>query len=320
MIFDIIFPVLQYKSQTIFAIAPALLALIPSLIQMGQGIAQSAKANKIAKSNQRPTYSSTAYKIPDEIKEYVARTKAMMNTRLPGQNLMENKIDANTSNAIAGIQQSGNSSADIINSISGINGQQNDAYNNLGIAGVQRYDQMQGNVNNALLTSAQYKDRAYDINSGNRQAEFEYNQNQPYQARAAAASALTGAGQQNIYNGIQGASNIGTMLAAQAQKTSTPQAQQPAAQGNPSQQPSTPSPERVNAISAPSGSFAQVAQPQLSVPSWMTTPYNNNTTAPLATPAQFQTNIYGNNSMVTPEMRVRLAQIQRLKDLGLITN
>lgn len=240
MILDIIFPILQQKSQTIFAIAPALLALIPSLIQAGQGIAQSVKANKIAKSNIRPTYSSQAYKIPDEIKEYVARTKAMMNTRLPGQNLMENKIDANTSNAIAAVQQSGNSSADIINSISGINGQQNDAYNNLGIAGAQRYDQMQGNVNNALLTSAQYKDRAYDINSGNKQAEFEYNQNQPYQARAAAASALTGAGQQNIYNGIQGASNIGTMLAAQAQKTSAPQAQQPAAQGNPSQQPAIP--------------------------------------------------------------------------------
>lgn len=217
MILDIIFPILQQKSQTIFAIAPALLALIPSLIQAGQGIAQSVKANKIAKSNIRPTYSSTPYKIPDEIKEYVARTKAMMNTRLPGQNLMENKIDANTSNAIAAVQQSGNSSADIINSISGINGQQNDAYNNLGVQGATRYDALQGNVNNALLTSAQYKDRAYDINSGNKQAEFEYNQNQPYQARAAAASALTGAGQQNIYNGIQGASNIGTMMAANAQ-------------------------------------------------------------------------------------------------------
>lgn len=235
MILDIIFPILQQKSQTIFAIAPALLALIPSLIQAGQGIAQSVKANKIAKSNIRPTYSSTPYKIPDEIKEYVARTKAMMNTRLPGQNLMENKIDANTSNAIAAVQQSGNSSADIINSISGINGQQNDAYNNLGIQGANRYDTLQENVNNALLTSAQYKDRAYDINSGNRQAEFEYNQNQPYQARAAAASALTGAGQQNIYNGIQGASNIGTMMAANAQKTASPKSQQPATSTAPQQ-------------------------------------------------------------------------------------
>lgn len=235
MILDVIFPVLQQKSQTIFAIAPALLALIPSLIQAGQGVAQSIRANKIAKSNQRPSYTATPYKIPDEIKEYVARTKAMMNTRLPGQNLMENKIDANTSNAIAAIQQSGNSSADIINSISGINGQQNDAYNNLGVQGATRYDALQGNVNNALLTSAQYKDRAYDINSGNKQAEFEYNQNQPYQARAAAASALTGAGQQNIYNGIQGASNIGTMMAANAQKTSTPQSQQPATQAAPQQ-------------------------------------------------------------------------------------
>jgi hypothetical protein len=222
MIFDIIFPVLHAKSQTIFAIAPALLALIPSLIQMGQGIAQGARAKKIASGNQRPTYTATPYKVPDEIAQYVARTKAQVNTRLPGQSLMENKIDANSSNAIAAIQQSGNSPADIINSISGINGQQNDAYNNLGIAGVQRNDQNQANVNSALLTAAKYKDNAYNINSGNRQAEFEYNKNQPYQANAAAASALTGAGQQNLYNGIQGASNIGTILAADAEKNKNP--------------------------------------------------------------------------------------------------
>ena len=270
MILDIIFPVLHAKSQTIFAIAPALLALIPSLIQMGQGIAQGARARKIASGNQRPTYTATPYKIPDEIAQYVARTKAQVNTRLPGQSLMENKIDANSSNAIAAIQQSGNSPADIINSISGINGQQNDAYNNLGIAGVQRNDQNQANVISALITAAKYKDHAYNVNSGNEQAEFEYNQNQPYQANAAAASALTGAGQQNLYNGLQGASNIATMVAANAP---------------PKQRSEAPDPIAMRQI-------GQIPNPGANTPPALRTDFNSGATGQTGTPEGMSPGIY----------------------------
>lgn len=287
---------------------PALIAAIPSLIQAGQGIKQQIEAKKLAKNNNRPSYNPTKYVIPPEIAEYVNRKKSQVSNMLPGQSLMENKIDANTSNAAAAIQQSGSSTADIINSIMGINNQANDAKNTLGIQGAQNYVNTQNAVDQALLSSAGYKDRAYDINSGLYDKSFNINSLDPYKERAAAASSLTGAGMQNTYNGIQGLSNIGMLAATNANR------------GDNTLYSSRTAAPQIKPEGQPGSSFAQTEQAKLGTPSWMTIPNAQPTMAPSAVPLENSTNIYGNNSMITPEMRARLAQIQRLRELGLITN
>lgn len=236
-------PIVFHDTVT-YAIAPALIAAIPALVSMVNGLSQDAKANKLARDNKRPTYTTTKYEIPKEVNEYLARVKGQVSNQLPGQSLMENKLDANTSNAIAAIQQSGNSSADIINAISGIANQQNDATNSLGIEGAKQYWDSQNNVNSALLNSAAYKDKAYQYNSQNNDKAFEVNQMAPYQQMAASISALRGAGQQNQYNGLNSLSQIGTMAAANQQPNGQRTSQQPAPITTPVQQTSSQSPYR----------------------------------------------------------------------------
>lgn len=258
-----------------YAIAPALIAAIPAIVSMVKGFSQDAKANKLARDNNRPSYNPTKYEIPKEVNEYLARVKGQVSDKLPGQALMENKLDANTSNAIAAIQQSGNSSADIINAISGIANQQNDATNNLGIQGAQHYMDSQNNVNSALLNSAAYKDKAYQYNSQNNDKAFEVNQMAPYQQMAATISALRGAGQQNQYNGLNSLSQIGTMAAANSQNNGAgnqrivnPDSQVPG-RLNPIQQPQVTGPSIQSSPGQPINGTENLANP-----SWRYVPTN----------------------------------------------
>lgn len=214
----------------------AVIAAAGSLYQMGKGISQDAKAKSLEKGLQRPSYNPTPYEIPKEVDQYLNRTKMRaLDTRLPGQSTMEDRISGSTANAIAATQQSGASPAEIINSIMGIQRQQNQAVNNLNVAAAENYQNKQLAVDSALNNKAQYQDRAYGINQQNADKSFQINQYDPYKERAAAISALKGASQQNIYGGINGLSSIAmsSMSGAGGQKTQPPVGANPQVSGTP---------------------------------------------------------------------------------------
>lgn len=194
-----------------YAVVPilAIVAAASSIYSLAKGISQDAKAKKMEKENQRPSYTPQAYKMPPEVEQYLAKAKMQaLDQKLPGQDVMEERIRANTANTVAATQQSGASSAEILNSLASIQKGENRAMNDLNLMAAEDMIRKQGQVDNALMTQAQYKDREYQTNLQNQDKAFQVNQYDPYKEKAAAISALKGAGQQNIYGGIEGLSSI----------------------------------------------------------------------------------------------------------------
>jgi len=121
---------------------------------------------------------------------------------------MEERIGSATSNAVAATQQSGGSSAEVLNTVASIQSGENRAMNELNVLAAQDQIRKQANVDQALSTKAEYQDRKYGIDLQNADKAFQVNQYDPYKEKAAAISALKGASSQNIYGGIQGISSV----------------------------------------------------------------------------------------------------------------
>lgn len=157
-------------------------ALIGGLIKGGRGRKQEKEGRKILRENRSPTY-----QIPTEITE--AATEG-----LPAQqyaNAMKN-IQRQQMQAIRGAQDR-RSAAGLIGKVQG---NTNDAIMDLDVADAQA--RLQGK-----RTLAQYKDKAFDIN-----------RMQPFERNYDYGMNLLGAGNENIYSGIdQGLAGIGTAAA-----------------------------------------------------------------------------------------------------------
>lgn len=187
----------------------AAISAIPSLFKLGSGLFQTADAKKMAKNLKRPVYNPAEYQIPPEVAEYLGMTKnRIINPNLPGQGLMEDKLSAITGNAANQITNP--------NQIAGVYGQQMDAQTNLDIAAAQSYlgqqQQKESDVAQALQYSKGAKDIKYGQDLNRYNTMFDYNQNQPYQERAAAIQALRGSGNKNIYGGLDDLSLLGSSL------------------------------------------------------------------------------------------------------------
>ncbi len=201
------------------------LAAIPSLWKLGASLFQHNKADSLT--TQRPVYAPPSYSIPPEVQEYLSRTQnRLLDPNLPGQSIMEQKLGANTSNATAGVMESGKDSGDILNTISRIYSNQNDATNNLGATAAKNYQDLvqkkDSDVANALLTSAAYKDRKYSEELGRYKEMFQGNQLDPYNQSAAAASALRNASGQNAYGGVNDLSTIAMLMGLLKKKGAVP--------------------------------------------------------------------------------------------------
>ncbi len=217
MILQFLFEILSPPQGASYAGVPilAIVAAAASIYQLGKGISQDAKAKKLEKGLVRPNYNPQEYKIPEEVDQYLNRTKMRaLDQKLPGQSAMEDRIGRSTANATAATQQSGGSSAEILNSIASIQSAENRTMQDLNAMAAQNNMIKQQEVDAALLQSAGYKDKKFSVDNQMFDKKFQVNEYDPYKEKAAAISALKGASQQNVYGGIEG---IGSVAMTQMQ-------------------------------------------------------------------------------------------------------
>lgn len=187
----------------------AIIAAAAAVYQMGKGIDQNAKAKKMERSLKRPVYNPKPYEIPKEVDQYLQKAKMeALDQKLPGQQVMEERISGATANAIAATQQSGTGSAEILNSIASVQRGEDRAVNDLNAMAAQDMIRKQQNVDAAISNSAEWNNRKQAIDMQQEDKKFQVNEYDPYKEKAAAISALKGAGSQNVYGGIQGISSV----------------------------------------------------------------------------------------------------------------
>lgn len=151
-------------------------------LQLGLGIAQMIKANKLKRTKQ-PTKTT-----PQAQLDLLARRKFAAGVRgLPGQGQIERQMAQQQAGAVRGIQQSGQSSAAQLGAIAAIDQQTKQAQANLGVQGAQFNAQ-----NQQLLDQAQQELAAQQ------RAEQEYNVLGPFRDKQLAQAALYQGGMTNI--------------------------------------------------------------------------------------------------------------------------
>jgi hypothetical protein len=155
------------------------------------GANQKADAKKLAASNK-----FTPEQLPGEVQ--LATNLAAQNyyNGMPGTQRAQQLIGQNGANAFYNGSQGASSGADLLDLAARINQGQNVATNDLVAQGAQYKAQALGGYQNALSNQASWQDKLYQNNVLN-----------PYNAKANTASAMYGAGQQNMFSGLD---QIGT--------------------------------------------------------------------------------------------------------------
>lgn len=178
---------------------------IPAIAKFAKAGHQANQAKKLAKT-ERPKYD-----IPEAVKQAVASARLQAgNTQLPGQNLAEQKLGQNTSNAIAELKNVSNNPNDLATNVARLYQGQMGQQNNLNIAAAQNFNDNQGMLRDQLGMLGQYQDKEWDIN------KF-----QPYKNNMAASSALREGAYRNAMSGVtdvaSGLSGYGNMQFQQTQ-------------------------------------------------------------------------------------------------------
>ena len=162
-------------------------SLAPTAIKLGTGIAQMIKGNKMGKDNPRPEF-----EIPTAAIEALNSARVGASTfGMAGQDLMESKLDQNLANTTSDILGSATSSTDALAALVKAGGNRMASQTDLDIAGAQDYEQRKRELRGELKGMAEWQN-----------LEFQTNEMQPFLDKAAAASALKGAGMQNVVNSL----------------------------------------------------------------------------------------------------------------------
>jgi hypothetical protein len=174
----------------------AALSAIPAVAQGVTGLVQSQRSKNILKNLERPTYA-----IPEAQTQALNRSKNLASSmQMAGQSNVAQKIDQASANALYDINQNSSSGVEALAALSGVYVNQMAQENQLGLNAAQDYERRQAMVGNELNKYAGYQDKAWD-----------YNVNQPFQEKAAAAQALGEAGMRNKYEGMKGVVGAGVM-------------------------------------------------------------------------------------------------------------
>jgi hypothetical protein len=174
------------------AVVAAGISAIPSVIKGIQGIFQGAKGRKLAKKNVRPDYA-----IPESFTKNLALAENRARVGLPQQqyNQAQQNFQRNQAGALRQFGRMGNPRG-----LAGMVRAGNDATMNLDVADAQA---RMSNENAAM---------GYRSQLGQQQlAKQQWDKFGKYQENAAAASALMGAGRQNVMGGLSELSQVGQM-------------------------------------------------------------------------------------------------------------
>jgi len=162
------------------------------VLKAGQGFGQSRKGERIRKRAQNE-FDANPFKTPTEALQALSSAQNQAaQTRLPGQDLLEDKISGATGSAISAIKEAATTPQDIIGSTTAaFQNLQVDPLRDLAIAGANRFDANQRNLQSQLGNIA-----------GFRAQEWQQNVLNPYQAAMGTAGQLAAAGQKNLFSGI----------------------------------------------------------------------------------------------------------------------
>lgn len=172
-------------------------AAVPAIFQGVSGIVQANKGKRMAQKNVRPIYAR-----PTEVGQGLALAEQnYMNGGLPGESGLVNQVSSANANALDNSIQAASSGGDVLDAITKLNYNEQNQLNSINNKRVTYKDQQLADYQNQLQNSAQYTDK-----------EFAYNQDAPYQDRAASASALINAGNQNIGSAVNGLGSLATVV------------------------------------------------------------------------------------------------------------
>jgi hypothetical protein len=171
--------------------------------QLSQAEKQKSQGASMMAANRRPKMTT-----PDEMKRNLsiamqAKDRAAI-MGMPGDNVTAERIQQGTQNNFNNMINTGQSSEGIIAGLSSLDVNEKNAFVDLGTRGAE-YKLNNENNADATLMNANSAIANQKLN------EFDYNENQPYQANAAAGSALVGAGNQNENTAL---TNLGNATAA----------------------------------------------------------------------------------------------------------
>lgn len=173
------------------------IAAIPAIYQTIAGIFQNAKGRKMLKGLERPKMN-----IPGAAQDSYNRALGLASTfEMPGQTGMQQNIDQNFANTAENINQTATSGPEALAALIGADANKMQAQNDLSIAQEQSYMNRVQNLQNQGNMLADWQDR-----------QWQMNMLAPYQDKAATASSLIGAGNQNTFGGINTMSGIGANL------------------------------------------------------------------------------------------------------------
>jgi len=136
-------------------------SLINNLPTIG-GIARGVYGGIQLLGNKRPE--DFEYNIPDEVSEMVAMARKRLENPLPGADLQRERIEQSTARGIASAERLGGASGSAIGLASEMLGKELEGMNNLAIQESQAQLQAEKALTDQLGTSAQYTDRAFDLN------------------------------------------------------------------------------------------------------------------------------------------------------------
>jgi len=166
------------------------LSLILAALQAGTGIYQLFKGNQ-AKEEVRPEY-----KTPKEVTDMLGIAKQQSGSDMPGYNLAKSNIDQQGATSFSRAKESASSGSDLLGFLSASGVSSNRALNQLSAANEQYHTSAQDKLKNALLTTAGFKEK-----------EFNLNEMQPYLDSMRTSAVMTEGGMQNIFGAASGYMN-----------------------------------------------------------------------------------------------------------------
>lgn len=188
-----VFLLLLYKVRYAIPAIPIIIAAAATAYKIGKGISQKNKGDALGRTP-RPI-KATPYGILENNR--LARNEAGK-YGLPGQGIVEDKMDADVSNAVNSLLISQNNPNSIADTVAKMNYNEMSAKSDLGVkAAYYRADQLAKYMQTNQVVAG-YDDKNWD-----------WNKRQPYLDAMAASSALKNAGERNIDSGISDMAKLG---------------------------------------------------------------------------------------------------------------
>lgn len=178
------------------------LAAIPGAAQAGLGIYQTIQANKYRKEFKRPTFETP----PSIGKATELAKREALKTKLPGQDLIEQKLASKTAQGVSALKEAADSPVGVQAGVTRLVEGEQRALAGLKIGAEQMRSRQVLNLQRALGVEAGYELEAFKMN------EFE-----PYMNAQRTAAMMGSAGTQNIFAGAGSAVSGAIGIAGQGE-------------------------------------------------------------------------------------------------------